>query len=438
MAPSNANTSRMLFSKEASTPIHSSPLESTTLSSLDSTALSETMDSTTISVGAQIGDIVKIDLHMTPEHGFVPEPLFDTQGIVTFVLGWGNFLPGLHELVQGCRPGDVVDRVSIDAGWGARRQDLLFYVPRPKLEKIIAKSCSNSSSSKNHNHHNQNSNNSTDNSAPSEEIRIGSSIKLPGNMHVVVYEIRPSPDGDTSQDTIVLDANPPLAGTSYACSFRVLEVTPLPKDAFEYHSTEGNVEKVDESSDQLGDEASHSYQVTTFALGCFWGAQLAFSRMEGVVGTQVGYSQGITDYSPTYEEVCTGRTKHREAVRVVYDSQLVTYQNLMHAAYERLDQSTSSLELHKLFQGLGSAGGSSDSGDDYHDSSVQYKYGFYFHNDQQRDAALGFLNQRGNRFSVEVQQISHFFSAEDYHQHYLFKGGQSTRKGSKAMIRCFG
>ena len=362
---------------------------------------------TATSMPAQEGDIVTIDLRMTPENGYVPEPLFDTSGIVTLVLGWGNYLPGLHELIAGCRVGDSVKNVSIDAGWGDRRKDLLFRVTQSKLDSILSQSPSSSSSL----------------------IQVGTTLKLPGGIEVVVSELE---EHKSPQERIVvLDANPPLAGTSYACSFTVLEVTSLSQELLEYQHTSSRTQDSKSSLDS-------PYQVATFALGCFWGAELAFSRLAGVVGTQVGYSQGITEYSPTYEEVCTGKTQHREAVRVVYDTRRVSYLELLQAAVERLDQTTSSLELHKLFQEQQQQRLDDDASIPDMEGNVQYKHGFYFHTEEQRSQVWEFLEQRGNRFGVEVQKISSFFKAEEYHQHYLFKGGQSTKKGSKEMIRCFG
>ena len=358
--------------------------------------------------GAQVGDIVKLDLLMTPENGYVPEPLFDTHGVMTFVLGWGNYLPGLHQSVEGCQVGDVVQNVSIDAGWGSRRKDLIFQVPRHKLDKIIV-------SITNTGHDRHTSQETPLPQAGSTCFQIGSTLKLSGGIEVMVSDIQDDSE-DPGNSVVVLDANPPLAGTSYACSFRVLEISRVPNDLFEYQTSRCKSDA----------NHNHRYDVATFALGCFWGGQLAFSRLEGVVGTQVGYSQGITK-SPTYEEVCTGRTQHREAVRVLFDTTVVSYQDLMNTALERLDQTTSSLELHRLFRDESSAS-----------SSLQYKHGFYFHKDEQKRAAVECLERGGNRFGVEVQQISRFFQAEEYHQHYLFKGGQSTRKGSKDTIRCFG
>eukprot|EP00527_Entomoneis_sp_CCMP2396_P005646 CAMPEP_0198145998 /NCGR_PEP_ID=MMETSP1443-20131203/26778_1 /TAXON_ID=186043 /ORGANISM="Entomoneis sp., Strain CCMP2396" /LENGTH=345 /DNA_ID=CAMNT_0043809791 /DNA_START=58 /DNA_END=1095 /DNA_ORIENTATION=- len=330
---------------------------------------------------AQIGDIVTLDLNFSPENGYVPESLFDTQGIVTFALGWGNYLPGLHELVQGCVAGDEIQSVSVDAGWGSRRDDLLFEVSQSKLDKIVG------------------------NGGKSHVVKVGTTLTLPGDIKVLVKEIR----ADAS--TVILDANPPLAGTSYSCSFKVLDVSPLPTEQMEY------------TKDAVIDER---YRIASFALGCFWGAELAFLRLPGVVGTQVGYSQGTTE-SPTYEQVCQGYTKHREATMVIYDSTVVSYGELMKLAIIRLEQTISSMELHQLFQ------------EDDEAEQIQYKHGFYYHSPMEKTAAQDFLNDsKHNRFGIELLPATTFYQAEEYHHKYLFKGGQSAKKGCKEVIRCFG
>lgn len=319
---------------------------------------------------AQPGDIVTMNLNLTPENGFVPHPLFDTSGTVTFVLGWGNYLPGLHTLVEGMTVGETVSKVSIDAGWGKRRDDLIVTVPKSKLKALKDISV----------------------------VQEGCHLHLEGDIQVLVTKV--------TQDTITVDANPPLAGASYHCE---LEMTDIQSSNLD-------------DADATAKSSSSRYQVATFGLGCFWGAQLAFARTPGVVGTKSGYTQGIQE-NPTYEQVCEGKTRHREAVLVVYDATQVSYSELLKVAVERLDQTTDIFQLHDMF------------GDD-HDGE-QYRHGFYHHNDEQRRLAEEFV-EKDNRFRVELLPAAKFFNAEEYHQHYLLKGGQSARKGAKETIRCFG
>lgn len=80
------------------------------------------------------------------------------------------------------------------------------------------------------------------------------------------------------------------------------------------------------------------YQLATFALGCFWGGELAYQRERGVVGTKVGYTQGHA-VNPSYEEVCTGTTGNTEAMMVSFDLSTMSYERLVHLAMDRLGES---------------------------------------------------------------------------------------------------
>ena len=319
---------------------------------------------------ARTGDCVKIQLDMVPENGFVPESLFDTHGTVDVILGWGDALPGLHELLQGKAVGESVTTVSIDAGWGMRRDDLILQVQKLKLSRF------------------------TD----TEILAVGDRIQLNPNMEVTVTNI--------TGDVVTVDANHPLAGSSYSCSFTVLQIDALP-DSFAF----GSPLK----------EPSFPYELASFSLGCFWGAQIAFDRLSGVIGTRVGYTQGsTTDSSPTYEQVCEGATKHRETVLIVYDPSVVSYERLVRLALERLAVTTSSLELHRLFE----------------PAHMQYQHGCFYHTLEQREIAQRELVN--NKFGMELLPAATFNEAEEEHQKYLYKGGQSQRKESRQDIRCFG
>ncbi len=82
-------------------------------------------DITSIKRKPQVGDVVTIDFDMKPDGDFVAEPLFDMNGEQTFVLGGGNYLPGIHELVEGMEEGQSVSGALIDAGWGERNPELV-------------------------------------------------------------------------------------------------------------------------------------------------------------------------------------------------------------------------------------------------------------------------------------------------------------------------
>ena len=147
----------------------------------------------------------------------------------------------------------------------------------------------------------------------------------------------------------------------------------------------------------------------TFGAGCFWGVEAAFRQLEGVTGTRVGYSGGTLD-NPTYEDVCSHTTGHAEVVEVTYDPEQVSYDDLLQVFWKKHDPT----QLNR--QGW-------DIGDNYR--SV-----IFFHDDEQRDAALRSKDaEQANWRKPIVTQIEParpFWEAEDYHQQYLEKRGRST------------
>jgi len=149
-------------------------------------------------------------------------------------------------------------------------------------------------------------------------------------------------------------------------------------------------------------------EVAYFALGCFWGAERLFWEMGGVYSTAVGYQNGTTP-NPTYEEVCSGKTGHAEAVMVAFDPSKVSYEDLLKTFFEE----------HDPTQGMRQG----------NDIGTQYRSGIFFANDAQketaervRDAYDKDLRASGkDQVSTEVEPAGHFYYAEDYHQQYLHK-----------------
>lgn len=167
-------------------------------------------------------------------------------------------------------------------------------------------------------------------------------------------------------------------------------------------------------------------QFAEFGAGCFWGVELAFQRVPGVFKTEVGYTQGAND-KPTYEQVCSGRTGHVEAVRVVYDPKEVNYDDLLALFWKRHDPTT-----------LNRQGG---------DTGTQYRSGIYFFSPEQETTAKASLAAHqakiGRTIVTEVVPAKMWYPAESYHQQYLAKGGrigmaQSAAKGCTDPIRCYG
>jgi peptide-methionine (S)-S-oxide reductase len=149
----------------------------------------------------------------------------------------------------------------------------------------------------------------------------------------------------------------------------------------------------------------------TFAAGCFWGIEAAFRQTEGVLDTTVGYSGG--DYeNPSYRDVCTGKTGHAEVVRVVYDPERVSYEELLDVFWNEHNPTT------KNRQGW--------------DIGTQYRSAIFFHDDEQKAIAtasrdkLEASGKHRKPIVTEITQASKFYPAEEYHQRYLEKRGLAT------------
>src|SRR5436190_17561616 len=145
-----------------------------------------------------------------------------------------------------------------------------------------------------------------------------------------------------------------------------------------------------------------------FAMGCFWGAERVFWQADGVFTTAVGYTAGFTP-NPSYQEVCSGRTGHTEAVLVVFDPAVITYDALLRLFWEN----------HDPTQGMRQG----------NDVGTQYRSGIYTFSDEQlaqaktsRDAYQEVLRAAGyGDITTEIQPATAFYYAEDYHQQYLAK-----------------
>ena len=149
-------------------------------------------------------------------------------------------------------------------------------------------------------------------------------------------------------------------------------------------------------------------ETVQFGMGCFWGAERIFWQLPGVWTTAVGYSGGTTP-NPTYEEVCSGRTNHTEAVLVVFDPNLITREELFKVFWES----------HDPTQGMRQG----------NDTGSQYRSALYTYGDEQMKAALATrdafqqaLDKRNyGKITTEIKPAPEFFYAEDYHQQYLAK-----------------
>ena len=150
----------------------------------------------------------------------------------------------------------------------------------------------------------------------------------------------------------------------------------------------------------------------TFAAGCFWGVEEAFRQVKGVVSTSVGYTGGSFN-NPRYEDVCSGKTGHAEAVEIEYDPSRVSYEELLKVFWENHDPTT----LNRQGPDIG----------------TQYRSAIYVHTPEQKAAAIASKEnvQKSGRYknpiSTEITPASQFYRAEDYHQQYVEKRGSAHR-----------
>ncbi len=149
-------------------------------------------------------------------------------------------------------------------------------------------------------------------------------------------------------------------------------------------------------------------ELATFAAGCFWGVQAAFSSLPGVAETTVGYTGG-TKANPTYKEVCAGKTGHAEAVLVKFDPKKIKYEDLLKVFWEIHDPT----QVNRQGPDIG----------------YQYRSAIFYHTPEQKAAAEKSIKElnESKRFkkpiATKVEPAKKFWVAEEYHQKYLEKRG---------------
>ena len=145
-------------------------------------------------------------------------------------------------------------------------------------------------------------------------------------------------------------------------------------------------------------------EIAILALGCFWGPEVKFSKLDGVLKTEVGYCGGISNKT-NYKEVCAGSTNHAEVVKLEFDPKLISYEKIIKFFYEIHDPTT-----------LNSQGP---------DFGTQYRSEIFYLNDQQKQIAEKITNEENIRFSgkivTKISLVKNYCPAEEYHQKYLEK-----------------
>lgn len=147
-------------------------------------------------------------------------------------------------------------------------------------------------------------------------------------------------------------------------------------------------------------------EVATLAAGCFWGVERLFEELPGVISTEVGYTGGTTE-NPTYAQVCTGKTGHAEAVRVVFDPARTSYEKVLRYFFRLHDPTTLNRQ--------------------HNDVGTQYRSAIFVHDERQRQTAervkaeLARSGKWRDPIVTEIVPAGRFWPAEEYHQDYLKK-----------------
>ena len=148
-------------------------------------------------------------------------------------------------------------------------------------------------------------------------------------------------------------------------------------------------------------------QKAVFAGGCFWGVEYLFQKEQGVISTRVGYTGGDKE-NPTYEEVCSGKTGHREAVEITFDPSSITYEDLTRLFFE----------IHDPTQKNGQGP----------DIGEQYQSVTFYTNEEQKKTAqklIDILSEKGYDVVTRLEKAHTFWEAEEYHQDYYQKTGKT-------------
>ena len=145
-------------------------------------------------------------------------------------------------------------------------------------------------------------------------------------------------------------------------------------------------------------------EIAVLGLGCFWGPEIKFSKLDGVIKTEVGYCGG-NSVQTSYKEVCTGETNHAEVVKLDFDPEIISYEKIVKHFFEFHDPTT-----------LNSQGP---------DFGTQYRSEIFYLNDKQKIMAEKILNEENKKLSgkvvTKISVVKNYCPAEEYHQKYLEK-----------------
>jgi methionine-S-sulfoxide reductase len=145
-------------------------------------------------------------------------------------------------------------------------------------------------------------------------------------------------------------------------------------------------------------------EIAILGLGCFWGPEIKFSKLDGIIKTEVGYCGGDNKQT-TYKEVCSGTTNHAEVVKLDFDPKIISYEKILEFFFDIHDPTT-----------LNSQGP---------DFGTQYRSEIFYLNDNQKKVAEEIKNKKNDRLSgkivTKISLVKNYCPAEEYHQRYLEK-----------------
>ena len=145
-------------------------------------------------------------------------------------------------------------------------------------------------------------------------------------------------------------------------------------------------------------------EIAVLVLGCFWGPEIKFRKLDGVTNTEVGYCGGNTN-NTNYEQVCSGKTNHAEVVKIEFDNTKITYEKILDYFFEIHDSTT----LNRQGPDIG----------------VQYRSEIFYTNENQKIIAEEILKKNNLKYKgkivTKISELKNYCKAEDYHQKYLEK-----------------
>ena len=148
-------------------------------------------------------------------------------------------------------------------------------------------------------------------------------------------------------------------------------------------------------------------EIAILALGCFWGPEIKFSKIDGVIRTEVGYCGGNSS-STTYKEVCTGKTNHAEVVKLEFDDKVISFKKILDLFFKMHDPAQKDMQ--------------------FPDVGTQYRSEIFYETDEQKKEAEEVLNEKNKEFNGKIQtnisKVKNYCKAEEYHQKYIEKNKQ--------------